>query len=76
MRAEPLLEVTGRLERREGTINVLAERVGAAGATRAGPRSARASAGRTPDVRRAARGRAARKQLRPRAALVSWNNGV
>jgi error-prone DNA polymerase len=27
IRAEPLLEVTGRLERREGTINVLAERV-------------------------------------------------
>ena len=27
VRAEPLLEVTGRLERREGTINVLAERV-------------------------------------------------
>jgi error-prone DNA polymerase len=27
IRAEPLLEVTGRLERREGTINVIAERV-------------------------------------------------
>jgi error-prone DNA polymerase len=27
VRAEPLLEVTGRLERREGTINVLAERI-------------------------------------------------
>ena len=27
IRAEPLLEVSGRLERREGTINVLAERV-------------------------------------------------
>jgi error-prone DNA polymerase len=27
VRAEPLLEVTGRLERREGTINVLAESV-------------------------------------------------
>ena len=27
VRAEPLLEITGRLERREGTINVLAERI-------------------------------------------------
>ena len=27
VRAEPLLEVTGRLERREGTINVLAQRI-------------------------------------------------
>jgi error-prone DNA polymerase len=28
VRAEPLVEVTGRLERRDGTINVIAERIG------------------------------------------------
>src|SRR3954447_6117344 len=47
-RAEPLLEVTGRLERREGTINVLAERITALshhGRAEIGPAPAE-----TPDV--------------------------
>jgi error-prone DNA polymerase len=48
VRAEPLLEVTGRLERREGTINVLAERITALshqGRAEIGPAPAE-----TPDV--------------------------
>jgi error-prone DNA polymerase len=48
VRAEPLLEVTGRLERREGTINVLAERIvplGRPGRAEIGPAQAPA-----PDV--------------------------
>jgi error-prone DNA polymerase len=43
IRGEPLLEVTGRLERREGTINVIAERVTALrrpGRAEIGPASA------------------------------------
>jgi error-prone DNA polymerase len=48
VRAEPLLEVTGRLERREGTINVLAESVRPL--TRPGRAEIGPSAAEPPDV--------------------------
>jgi error-prone DNA polymerase len=55
VRAEQLLEITGRLERRDGTINVLAERIvplGHPGRSQIGP--ARADVPDVGDLRAAA----------------------
>ncbi len=62
MRAEPLVEVTGKLERRQGTINVIAEQVEAL--TRPG----------RPEIRPAARGDEVAELRRFRAAAPRANS--
>ena len=80
VRAEPLLQVWGRLERRNGAVNVIADRVAGLTRTRPVPRWAAGPSGsRGWDGRRAGRPRcrpppaagrrAGGEQLRPRPAL-------